>query len=234
MAFGIIDILSLSQGGFTGIDSAGYVPISFPLSLPSPLVNGVAVAPRRVSFRAMEAIAITQSPFTYLTQVQSYDADMWIAEVVLPPMERDAAEEWNAFLLTLQGQKGTFLLGDPLGGTPRGVATGTPLVKDGGQTGRVLTTKGWTPDVTNILRKGDWIGIGQRGYKLLRDVDSDSSGDAILDIFPKLREVPPQNEPIITSNVKVLMRLSSSTRDVWSADETRTYAISFSAIEALS
>lgn len=227
MAFGVIDLLSLSQGGVTGVDEVPYEAISFPLAMPT------NVSPRRVSFRAMNSIALTSSAFTYAQQVQSNNADLWIIDVTLPPMVRERAEEWIAFLLTLQGQLGTFLIGDPLGAAPRGVATGTPLVKDGMQTGRMLTTKGWTPSIAGILKAGDWIQIGQRGHKVLRDVNSDTTGDAILDIWPKLREVPAEDDPIITEDVKILARLTSSNYEIWNADETLAYGLTFSAIEAI-
>lgn len=227
MSFGIIDLFSLGQGGITGIGEVPYTAISFPLAMPT------NKSPRRIQIRAASVNVVTQSPFNYFTQVQSSNADMLFAEVELPPMVRDDAEEWLAFLLTLQGQLGTFLLGDPLGASPRGVATGTPQVRDAGQSGRKLATKGWTPNTTGILKAGDWVGLGQRGYKLLRDADSNASGEAILDIFPRIREIPNVNDTITTENVKTLMRLAGSTYDVWSADETRAYAISFSAVEAL-
>lgn len=234
MPFGIGDLLGLSQGGVWGIDETPYSPITFPLELPAPVQAGNAVSPRRVVFRSMNATVATQSSFTYKSQIQSLNADMWIVDITFPPMERDAAEELIAFLLTLQGQKGTFLIGDPLGRLPRGVATGTPLVRDSNQTGRILTTQGWTPDTADILKAGDWIGIGQRGYKVLRNVDSNSAGEATLDIYPMLRETPAAGDPILTEDVKILMRLNSSAYDVWNADETRTYGLSFSAQEALS
>jgi hypothetical protein len=227
MAFGVIDLLSLSQGGVSGIADTPYEEITFPLSLP------VNVSPRRISFRGMNSVAMTSSAYTYAQQIQSNNADLWLADVALPPMIRSTAEEWIAFLLTLQGQLGTFLIGDPLGATPRGVATGTPLVKDGMQTGRKLTTKGWTPLVNGILKAGDWIQLGQRGHKVLRDANSDSAGDATLDIWPRLREVPAEDDPIVTSNVKILMRLASSNFEIWNADETLAYGLTFSAIEAI-
>lgn len=227
MTFGIIDLFSLGQGGITGIGEVPYTAISFPLSMPT------NKSPRRIQIRAASANVVTQSPYNFYTQVQSSNADMWLAEVELPPMVREDAEEWLGFLLTLQGQLGTFLLGDPLGSSPRGIATGTPLVRDAGQSGRKLATKGWTPSTTGILKAGDWIGLGQRGHKVLRDVDSNASGEAILDIYPRLREIPNINDPVTTENVKTLMRLAGSTYNIWSADETRAYSISFSAVEAL-
>ena len=88
--------------------------ITYPLSLPT--VTGI----RAVDFRAVNAVAYSASPFTFSGQAHAYPGQMWTADITLPPMKRSSAEEWNAFLLSLRGQSGTFLLGDPLGVTPRG------------------------------------------------------------------------------------------------------------------
>jgi hypothetical protein len=84
--------------------------ISYPLSLPT--VSGI----RAVEFRAVNAVAYSASPFTFAGQAHAYPGQMWQADVTLAPMrDRADAEEWNAFLLSLRGQFGTFLLGDPNG-----------------------------------------------------------------------------------------------------------------------
>jgi len=90
--------------------------ITYPLSLPT--VTGI----RAVDFRAVNAVAYSASPFTFSGQAHAYPGQMWTADITLPPMKRSSAEEWNAFLLSLRGQSGTFLLGDPLGCVPRGSA----------------------------------------------------------------------------------------------------------------
>jgi hypothetical protein len=92
--------------------------ISYPLSLPT--VSGI----RAVEFRATNAVAYSASPFTFAGQAHAYPGQMWQADVTLAPMrDRADAEEWNAFLLSLRGQFGTFLLGDPNASTLRGTAT---------------------------------------------------------------------------------------------------------------
>lgn len=201
--------------------------ISYPLSLPD------QESIRRVNFYAVNSIAISRSPFTFDTQVQEWPGDSWGAELTLKPMSRDTAEEWIAFLVSLQGPKGTFLLYDPLSVLPRGSALGSPTVNGGSQTGRTIMTEGWTPSELGVLKKGDKIQIGNRIYMNLNTVDADGSGLATLDIWPRLRESPGDGETIITVRPKGLFRLAQPMVNLWSADETLIYDMSIQCVEAI-
>lgn len=81
--------------------------ISYPLNTPTNI--GIA----NIVLSAENAVAISQSPFTFQQQVVVHPGQRWAASVSLPPMRRQDAEYWIAFLLSLKGQSGTFLLGDP-------------------------------------------------------------------------------------------------------------------------
>lgn len=203
--------------------------ISYPLTLPSTKFRTFAMSAASIN-------AVTRSPFTLKGQYQAYDGDGWAVEVSLPPMngETDAAtvKAWIAFLTALDGQKGTFLIGDPILKAPAGVATGTPLVKGAGQTGSSLITDGWTPTTTGILKAGDFFAIDNRLYMVLQDVNSNGSGEATLDIFPRLRESPGDNAALTINSPKGLFRLANNSI-TWATDQTRVYNISFQAIEAI-
>ncbi len=75
-------------------------------------------------------------------------------------------------------------MGDPVNTSPRGAATGTPLVKGASQTGNTLTTDGWTTGVTGILKAGDWIQLGTGStstlHKLQQAADSDGLTITVL------------------------------------------------------
>lgn len=90
--------------------------ISYPLALPSH--TGL----RAIELRATNAVAYSRSPFTFAGQAFAYPGQMWQADVTLPPMKRADAEQWVAWLVSLRGQLGTFLMGDPIGASPRGAA----------------------------------------------------------------------------------------------------------------
>lgn len=204
--------------------------ISYPVSLPS----GVP-GPKRISFRMNSIVGASRSPFTGAQQVYAHAGQFWSAEVELPPMERADAEEWIAFLASLNGMEGTFLMGDPVNTTARGAATGTPLVKGASQTGNTLTTDGWTAGVTGILKAGDWIQLGTGStstlHKLQQAATSDGTGEAVLEIWPGLRTAPADNAVITVASCKGLWRLASNEQG-YDIGEAQIYGIAFNCVEA--
>lgn len=203
--------------------------ISYPLSIPS---TDIA----KIKLVANNIVGISQSPFTAAQQVYKYSGQYWEADISLPPMKREVAEYWISFLLKLNGSYGTFLLGDPIGATARGVATGTPLVNGGSQGGNTLVTDGWTSGVTGILKAGDYIQLGSGStaklHKVLDDVNSDGSGNATLTIFPDIRTSPADNSAIVVTSAKGVFRLTSG-QTMWDINEASVYGITFGAREAL-
>jgi hypothetical protein len=204
--------------------------ISYPLSLPTSI--GIA----NITLTASNADAISESPFTYKQQVVSHPGQRWSATVSVPPLRREYVEPWVSMLLALKGRTGTLLLGDPNGVAPRGVGTGTPLVKGTGQTGGTLEIDGATSGVTGWLLAGDYIQLGAgssaRLHKVLRDANSDGSGNVTLEIWPNIRTAPADNAAVILSNTVGLFRLASNQQS-WSINESSAYGLSFDCVEAL-
>ena len=201
------------------------MPTSYPLTAPAQPV------PARISLRPGFATGIAVSPFTGHQQVYKYPAQGWIMDVSLPPMRRADADEWLGFFLALNGRYGTFSMGDPTGRTPRGIATGTPVVKGAGQSGQSLLTDGWTISQTGILKRGDYIQIANGLYRLMHDTNSDVDGNATLDIYPRLRATPADNATIITSNTVGLWRLSRDENNI-DISPGPFYEIGFTAVES--
>jgi len=201
-------------------------PVSFPASI------GFA----NLNIRARTVVGVNASPFTGQQQVYRHQGQWWEAEVSLPPMKRADAEQAIAFLLKMNGQYGTFLLGDKANPSTRGVGTGTPLVNGASQTGDELITDGWTVSTTGILKAGDWIQLGSgsttRLYKVLDDVNSDGSGNATINIFPNLRSSPDDDAAITVSNTQGLWRLVSNETE-YSIDNMSIYGMTFACAEAL-
>ena len=204
--------------------------ITYPLELPGiPRI-------RRISLMGESRVGMFASPFTSQPQVQEYQGDRWAASVTLHEMDRAPAEEWAAFFLSLNGKLGTFLMGDPAGKIPRGSVLGTPLVDGGGQTGKELLTKGWIANSTGIFLAGDYIqsgtGVTTRLHKNLKDVDADGSGNATLDLYPRLRESPADNDSIIVSDCKGTFRLADNVTRI-EIERSKIYGFAFNAVEAL-
>lgn len=190
-----------------------------------------------VVMNMIHVVGSSKSPYTLETQKFKWQGEQWVIDFNLPPFtKRAVASEWIAFGLNLQGTYGKFLMGDPSAKTPRGVATGTPVVDGAGQEGNTLTTEGWSFDTTNIMRKGDYIQIGtglsSRLHMVTQDANSDSVGKASLRISPALRSSPPDGAGIITSNAKGVFSLVDNTWS-WSVSPGPIYRLSFRAEEVI-
>jgi len=154
-------------------------------------------------------------------------------------MKRDDAEIWIAFFMKLYGVYGSFLLGDPNAATPQGsaaTAAGTPVVNGASQTGNELTIDGLPASATGYLKAGDYIQLGSGStaslHKVLDDVDTNSSGEATLTIWPDLRSSPADDAAVVVSNAKGVFRLTTSATD-WQINNAGFYSMAFGASEVL-
>jgi len=206
--------------------------ITYPLTLPT--TKNI----RAIRLTAKNAVGVSTSPFTYTQQVYKHQGQRWQAEVSLPAMTRAEAEEWFSFLVKLNGQYGTLLLGDPHS-APRGSASetpGTPVVNGASQTGSELAIDGLPASATGYLKAGDYIQLGAGStaklHKVLNDVDSNASGQATLDIWPDLRSSPTDGSTVVISNAVGVFRLASNEIGV-DINEIEHFGIVFAAVEAL-
>lgn len=200
--------------------------ITYPLALPT------TDQPADIMWGPESVVAKTSSPFTGDIEVQRHDGQMWHATLNYPPLERADAERLIVFLLSLDGQYGTFTMSPPDAGTPRGPAGGTPLVNGADQSGTDLDIDG-LPVSSSVYLEGDYIqlgsGLSARLHKILSDVTSDGSGEATISLWPRIKSssVPSDNDPIVTSSPVGLFRLAANRND-WTIDAALHYGISFS------
>lgn len=192
--------------------------ISYPLTLPTSI--GIA----NITLSASNAVAISQSPFTFQQQVIRHAGQRWTASVSIPPVRRELAEPWNAFLLSLNGPVGTFLLGDPNAKAPRGTATSATLTGSAGSSSPTIT-------MTGTLLAGDYIQLGSGATATLHKVLVDRSGTGIVEIWPSLRSSV-TDATVTLANTVGKFRLSSNQQS-FSIDSASIYGISFDCVEAL-
>lgn len=192
--------------------------ISYPLTLPTSI--GIA----NITLSANNAVAISQSPFTFQQQIVQHAGKRWTASVSIPPVRRDLAEPWNAFLLALNGPVGTFLLGDPNAKEPRGTVSTATLTGTAGSSSPSITK-------TGTLLAGDYIQLGSGATATLYKVLEDKSGNGTIEIWPALRSSVTGATVILTNTVG-RFRLSS-TQQSFSIDSASIYGISFDCVEAL-
>ena len=201
--------------------------ITYPLSLPT--ATGIA----QIEIRAVNAVAYSRSPFTFAGQAHAYAGEMWQADVTLPPMKREDAERWIAWLVSLRGQYGSFYLGDPTGTAPRGTATsdsdvGSLTASAGDRTVSLTITSGKT------LKAGDYIqigsGTGRELHKVLENVTGTGSAQDV-EIWPAIR-TDRSSSGTFSNNTKGRFRLASNETS-WSINEASIYGITFGAFERL-
>jgi hypothetical protein len=192
--------------------------LSYPLSTPT------SIGIESIEIRAVNSVAVSQSPFTFKQQVISHGGQKWEASVSIPSVRRDKAAEWKAMLVGLKGQTGTFLLGDPDYATPQGTVSSCTLTGVAGQESVDVV-------MTGTFKAGDYIQLGAGATAKLHQVLLDQAGDGSLEIWPPLRS-DYTDELVIFNGAKGVFRLSQSTTS-WSINNANSYGISFDAVESI-
>jgi hypothetical protein len=208
--------------------------ITYPLSLPTTI--GIA----EIELRANNVVGVSQSPFTFAQQVVQHQGQRWEASVSIPPVRKDLAEEWIAFLISLKGPVGRFYMGDPNMATPRGTISAGALVtlasaaSAGDET--VALTKSGGPEKSNVLLPGDYIQIGTDSsrtlHKVLNTVDWDINGAGTADIWPHIRGTVSSGTSVVHQSTTGKFRLTSGLTS-WSINNASAYGISFDAVEVI-
>ena len=207
---------------------ASYTP-SYPLTLPT--VTGITTQ----NWGMERVVAVTESPFTNQEQIFEHEGAQWKATFTLPPMKKEKAAVWLAFLMSLRGRRGTFKIGDQDRKTIQGTATGTVLVNGASQTGNAINLDGFTASRANVFLAGDYIQINSYLYMVSANVTANGSGEATVYVEPSLRtgiEAINDNTTVVYSNTTTLMRLDNNELN-WDTDKVSVYGISFACSEAL-
>ena len=194
------------------------------MALTYPLSTPTTIGIESIELRAVNAVAVSQSPFTYKQQVISHGGQKWEASVNIPSVHRDKAAQWKAMLVGLKGQVGTFLLGDPDYATPQGTVSSCTLTGVAGD-------ETVTVVMTGTLKAGDYIQLGSGSSAKLHQVLLDQDGDGGLEIWPSLRS-DYTDATVTFDNPKGVFRLSNNVTS-WSINNASIYGISFEAVEAL-
>lgn len=192
--------------------------ITYPITLPT------NIGMSSIELRAVNTTAVSVSPFTYKQQTYSYDGEKWEADITLPPMNRDDAESWVSFLMSLRGKSGSFLLYDPSAKNIRGTATSVVVTGNTGESSVDVV-------MTGTLKAGDYIQLGTAADATLHKVLQDQSGDGTLEIWPKLRKARSSVSADLTNSAGVF-RLSANETS-WSVNNASFFGISFGAMEVV-
>ena len=188
----------------------------------------------RSSF-GLEANTLTfSSPLTRSTQRVELAGGRWVASYTIRQWKKtdDRAARWIAFFLRCAGQANAFAAYDPDRRTPRGLATGTPLVNGAGQAGKYVAVQNCPASKTGWMKAGDYVGINNEMKQLVEDVDTSAGGLATLHFAPAMRAAPPDGSAIQLTNVTCTMILADDRQGMWEGDVMGIYEPkSFGAME---
>jgi hypothetical protein len=138
-----------------------------------------------------QAQAAERSPTTFQERVGTWRGARRAFTAKFQNLSLDTAKEWMAFFNDLNGPEGTFWATDPLAGDVRGACGDAYAFAAIATTqtwpGTDINSNGWPPATVGVLKAGDWISVGgehPRLYQVCADVDSDSSGSALIPVWP--------------------------------------------------
>lgn len=185
--------------------------ITFPRELPASL----KVA--KGAFTLDVNDSVFESGISRKANIQSHGAgvtDRWTGELSTNNLSRADWLELTAWIVSLKGRQGTFLVHDPDREFPQtfisGSFPGTGLVNGSGQSGNSLLTDGW-PTSSTILKAGDMFQQGVESHMLTEDALTDVGGQVRLQFEPAIRNPPAINTVIKTTRAQIIARRISST-----------------------
>lgn len=186
------------------------------------LVWPTSIIPNKMSWQlAGNNIGFT-SPFTGDDQVVEFPGSRWIASLQFENVKDSTAPALESLIWSLNGRAGRIKLWDFAAGylsNPR-IVQGAPVVAAANQQGRLLTTRGWLPDVV-VLRLGDWFEVNGELKRVTADCVSDGVGNATLRFTPMLRRPPPAGTPLTVDRPCGTFRLQDDKQGEFARERKR-------------
>lgn len=161
-----------------------------------------------VTITPEDAVGIRESAFSFRQEVQVFSGQRMSMQVNFLRQDPDKGSELEAFFLKLRGTAGRFRFFDPYHSQPMGQAIGNPVITSALAGEQTIQTSGWIPNVNFQLKPGDYIQLGENLHRVLDPVNSDANGEAILTLWPDLRETYEQGERVKLRNPTGLWRLT--------------------------
>ncbi|MEX2450085.1 MAG: hypothetical protein WD407_04450 [Rhodospirillales bacterium] len=208
--------------------------LTYPLTVTEAMELNIAA----VDWNAVTQTGATESIFTLQEEIFEHPGTRLACTVTLNIMSEAEARAWIYTLLSLYGQSGTILFGDPGYTGPAGNLDGSePLVDGAGQAfAKTLAVEGLAAGQSGVLLPGDQFQLGEgtdaHVYHVLKEVDADSIGEAPVEIFPRIRAALLNEQPLILDNPVGVFRLAGRSQS-WRIDEAQLRTLSFSLVEAI-
>ncbi len=154
---------------------------------------------REQTWTMLDAVARTQSPFTFRATTFVWPGERLGCVISLPSLAKEKGQEWEAFFSKLGGGD-SFHLGPSEFMETSANNLGIPLTA-GLTIGEQVLSEGWTPNVVGAIKAGQWVSIGGRLRRVLNTVDTSPTGTATLRVWPKIGSVSAGTE-IVYRNPK--------------------------------
>lgn len=185
--------------------------ITFPIDAPLDTISEVEVG-------EFNANSFVVSPFTGRGVVQAFEGDRWELTLRYRSLDRVTAQPVTAFISALRKSVGTFVIAYPGYSAPLGAASSnpsSPTVSGSGQAGNDTITIANAPlSVAGWLLAGDIIQVGPSSrphwHRVLADVDTDGSGGAEIDIWPRVRQGVINGDSVVYDRPLCLFRLTET------------------------
>lgn len=196
----------------------------FPLDFPT----GIKI--KSGTPRLMRLDATSSDPYTFKQQVYSWPGAKWVWDFEITPLTEDDGAEMRGFILALEGQAGSFMLGPRDAKAPRGTATAATVNGAVAERARVMNVDGMGAGKT--LKRGDYFQLGNHLHMLRFDATANGGGAATLYFDPPAREAIADNTPLILNDAKGIWKLTASDTG-WTVTAGPIYQISITCEEKL-
>lgn len=187
--------------------------------------------PEAVDWSLMSNTQTFISPLNKTVQTVEMPGARWRFNFTIELMDEVDAALYQAFLVRLRGSAGRFYMWNLGRPTPRGAATGVPVVAGASQTGTSLVTGGWTASTAGIMLAGDYFSVNDELKMVVQDAASDSSGNATLVFEPPLRRSPDDAAAVTTLMPTAVFRMEAD-EAAWTTRAPILTDITLSAVEA--
>ncbi len=169
---------------------------------------------------------ISNSPTTateskaLIQHVRKIPAQRWEFTLTTVPLNKAEIRQLMSWVFNQNGRYGVFDTTLPVYSKPRGVASGSPIVRTAATAGSTqIQMQGFSGPVNGQLLAGDFVRFANHSkvYQVTADVNSNVSGQLTLSIFPQLRADIPLGTQAIVKDVPFTVRLIRDAQEFDSA-----------------
>ncbi|MBD1229392.1 hypothetical protein IQ211_17610 [Xenorhabdus griffiniae] len=153
------------------------------------------IIPSALNWQLISNSKTFTSVFNGSTQTARFPGSRWRCTLMFNNLDDEKARILEVLVAQLDGESGRVRLFD--WARPGLVGMGNPKISEPNQLGYYLKTEGWRKN-TRVIRRGDYLTVGNELKMVTENVDSDSAGAATIPISPMLRYSPRRHDKIET------------------------------------